>query len=283
MDIASGKIGFTKMYGLYGRSGRESYFRTQALHKKTRMRQLALSTSIFINSNVSRKKYIDELNYLSDLYERHIFSSDNSEERKSILQMMGKEIKYLEYQEHLCRYKLYQQYALIETNNRGMDNIDYVLKGVGIVVGLSQIVAGIGLIAGATITVFGIPVGYVAGAGLVVHGFGAIQENTMALIKDDPNYKGLVRLGYENTFEYLGSSKTTGSLVYAGVDLSLSAHALLSRTLKPDAWRLFHHINEDYVYGYKLMSGYALGFEITADGLTIKSAYDIYNNPNYNK
>ncbi|MBC8952678.1 hypothetical protein Xenpb_01394 [Xenorhabdus sp. PB62.4] len=65
------------------------------------MRQLALSTSIFINSNVSRKKYIDELNYLSVLYERHIFSSDNSEERESILQMMGNEIKYLEYQEHL--------------------------------------------------------------------------------------------------------------------------------------------------------------------------------------
>ncbi|WP_420497497.1 DUF4225 domain-containing protein [Xenorhabdus griffiniae] len=77
--------------------------------------------------------------------------------------------------------------------------------------------------------------------------------------RNRPN-KGLVRLGYENTFEYLGSSKTTGSLVYTGVDLSLSAHALLSRTLKPDAWRLFHHINEDYVHGYKLMSGYALGF-----------------------
>ncbi|WP_240042200.1 DUF4225 domain-containing protein [Photorhabdus khanii] len=90
-------------------------------------------------------------------------------------------------------------------------------------------------------------------------------------------YKGYLRQGYEKGFESLGFDKKTGNLVYGGVDIALSGYGLLRNILKPEAWRLFKYINQDYIRSYKNMNGYALGFEIGVDGITIKSTYDSYN------
>lgn len=75
--------------------------------------------------------------------------------------------------------------------------------------------------------------------------------------------------------------KCTGSLVYGGVDLLLSGYGLYMGVLRKDAWKLFYYINTDYVHSYQQASGFSLLFEAVADSVTIKSAYDVYNDPEY--
>ncbi|MDC9597592.1 DUF4225 domain-containing protein [Xenorhabdus anantnagensis] len=205
--------------------------------------------------------------------------------KRQILSVMETDIYDIRYQEHVLQYGNYEQYASVEIRKRseGLGFYDYVLKGIGLIAGVAQVITGAGIILAGDASVIGAPLGTVAGAWLVLHGVSNTQENLGAIIHDDPGYNGFARIGYEYISESLGYSKKTGSLVYGGVDLALSGYGLFRSTLKEDAWKLFRYINDDYVRGYQLMNGYSLGFEAVADGVTIKSANDMYNDPNYNK
>ncbi|WP_323863743.1 DUF4225 domain-containing protein [Xenorhabdus cabanillasii] len=284
MDIVFGMIGFIKMYGTHIQST-EKYYATQAMIKKAELEKIARSSSRFIKSQYLRYKYLNEIKEDSERFVSELRKYPDPEIKRKILSVMDSEIQDLRYQEHVLQYGNYEQYAAIEIrkNSDGLGIFDYILKGVGIVVGALQVATGIGIMLAGDASILGAPLGTVAGAFLIVHGISAIDENLGAIITGHSSYSGFARVGYENTFESLGFNKTTGSLVYAGVDLALSGYGLFRAVLKEDAWKLFRYINTDYVRGYQQMSGYALGFEVMADGITIKSTYDIYNDPNYNK
>ncbi|MBE8596044.1 DUF4225 domain-containing protein [Xenorhabdus sp. BG5] len=258
------------------------YYVTQVPLAAKRLNEVALSSSRFIRNEYVRNKFLNEVKKYSQYYLDMHKGSDYIDLKQEALSALNAETENLIRQENLLKYNFYKQYATIEIRKK-LDFSDYILKGIGIIVGGTQISTGIAIMSAGDTTGVGAVVGNIAGAGLIVHGIGNIQENLGAIIENDADFKGYLRYGYEYATEFLGYSKKTGSLVYGGVDLALSGYGLFRNTLKPEAWRLFHHINQDYVRSYQLMQGYALGFEIMADGITIKSAYDIYNNPDYNK
>lgn len=93
-----------------------------------------------------------------------------------------------------------------------------------------------------------------AGLTLTIHGINSITENGVSLYTNDPDYKGFASRWYEEGAVALGYTKAHGDLVYAGVDIAFSGFGLFKQALKPDAWRLFRYVNEDFLIGYKTMT-----------------------------
>ncbi|MBC8953311.1 DUF4225 domain-containing protein [Xenorhabdus sp. PB62.4] len=266
----------------YYQNRESDYYLSMALTTQRSLIEVSLSASRFLKNFHIRNKFLHEIKNYAEHHINNLKNTSSLDIKKQSMQELKTERDYLLRQENSLKHATYQQHATIEIRKK-LDFFDYVLKGVGIIVGGAQITTGVSIIGAGYTSVYGATIGYIAGAGLIVHGVSNIQENFGAIVENDANFKGYLRLGYENAAEYYGYSKKTGSLVYAGVDLALSGYGLLRSTLKPEARRLFHYMNNEYVYNYELMSGYALGFEVLADGITIKSANDIYNDPDYNK
>ena len=228
-----------------------------------------LSAARFLKTGRSKIEFKNELTGFTNNQLELLRGNYNSERKKLALQYLQQERKFLITQENLLRDKQATQYAAIEIKN---DNgvLFYVLKGVGFIAGIIQISVGAGLLLAGSVTV----VGAIAGAALIIHGIGAIEENGMSLYTDNPDYKGYLRQSYENGAQALGFTAAQGDLVYGGIDLVLSGYGLTRNILKPDAWRLFKSINSDYIRGFRAMPPTSLLIEIGVDGLTIKSAYD---------
>ncbi|OTA19235.1 hypothetical protein Xbed_02632 [Xenorhabdus beddingii] len=263
---------------MYDSKSRENdYYNNMVSVTSRSLKEISLSASSLIKNIPIRRRFENEIFNFS---KHHVNIAKNTklpEIKKQAMLDLKKERDNISFQANAVKNNLTKQYAHIEIR-RKLDFNDYMLKAVGIVIGTTQVITGISM---ASSKVSG-TVGTLAGAGLVVHGFGSIEENVGAIIENNVFYKGHFRRGYEYSAELLGFSRTAGSLVYAGVDLTLSGYGLFRSALKPEAWRLFYYINTDYVFGYQLMNGYGLFLEISADLITIKSAYDIYNDPNYN-
>lgn len=258
--------------GYSGSQGRlNDYYGSQVLYEAGKVEQHALSASKFIKNSVVRMQFVNEVK----AFTRHCIdglSCTNSDmAKKAILDSLRTERQFLATQENMMRYDKAKQYASLEIKkDKDTGFWFYVLKGVGIVAGVAQVVVGGIILLGGSLTV----VGAIAGTALILHGASNIEENALALYYDDPDYKGFARRGYEYGASALGFDPRIGSMVYGGVDLALSGYGALRHVLKPDAWRLFRYINTDFIRSYKTMSGTALGFEMTVDGLVIKSIYD---------
>lgn len=243
------------------------------------LKESALTASQLINNSRLR---IDFINNMSLFIENkmEILNGDYSENsKKEAITYLKEERSNLIHQEYMIRQKKITQNMTIEIKKEN-DVWSYIVKGVFILGGVSQVVAGLGMVgAGLTscATVVGCVVGVAsitAGVTLVIHGMNFITENGVSLYRNDPNYKGFASKWYEEGAVALGYTKAHGDLVYAGVDISLSGYGLFKHVLKPDAWRLFHYINTDFLTGYQTMTRPALGLEMFVDDFTVLSVSD---------
>ncbi|PHM33425.1 hypothetical protein Xmau_04532 [Xenorhabdus mauleonii] len=239
----------------------------------------ALTSSKFLDSFLVKQRFQNEVKKFTD-HKLDIISSKSSSESSKLqaIQDLKQEKSYLTNQENIIRHEKAKKYAYIEIKKEN-DAYTYVLKGIGLISSAVQFITGVALVTATTPTA----VGYVAGSFLIVQGAGSFEENLTSLLNNDAEYKGYLRRGYEDTFEFFGSDKRTANLVYGGVDIALSGYGVFRNVLKPEAWRLFYYIKDDYVASYKTMGGYALTLEISADVVTLKSIYDAYNDTDIKK
>ncbi|KLU17299.1 MULTISPECIES: DUF4225 domain-containing protein [Xenorhabdus] len=255
------------------------YFSAMGALTARSVTEAALSASLFLDNFITKQKFKSEIKKFTDHNLDIILSKSSTQSSKSqAIKDLKKEKLYLSQQESILRNKIIQKYAVIEIKKE-LDFFTYVLKGIGLVAGGFQLITGTAMVTTTSQTV----VGYVAGSALIVHGMGNIEENLISLLNNDADYKGYLRKGYEHAFSFIGSDNKTANLVYGGVDIALSGYGVFRNVLKPEAWRLFNYIKDDYIASYKIMSGYALTFEMLADGVTLKSTYDSYNDPQNSK
>jgi len=71
----------------------------------------------------------------------------------------------------------------------------------------------------------------------------------------------------------LGRSEEEANIAYGSMDIGLSVHALSRHVLKPDSWKLFRHVEADYVRSYKTMGAGALSLEVFTDLKTVEQIY----------
>lgn len=198
-------------------------------------------------------------------------STTSISEKQSAFQALRQEQDYLNNQVGQLNSGRAKVYAAIEfvKNN---DILTYVLKRVGIISGVVQFALGASIAATAGWT----GIGVVAGAALMIHGVGLVEENIVSLIRKNDGYKGILIRGYESAAQSLGFNKAVGDLVYGGVNLGLSGYTLGRYVLKPEAWRLFHYISNDYSRHYKQMNGFALAIQAGTSGWKLYSTLKEY-------
>jgi len=242
--------------------------------------EIGLTASQFIKNSRVR---IDFRNDLSHFVENQleILNGDYSAiKKKQAMSYLKQERDYLSHQEFLLRYK--KAILAVSITIECVKEVAgiagyYVVKGIGVYAGYAQITAGIALIGGSYTTGPGAIVGNVAGVALVVHGLGAIEENVMSLYNHNPDYKGILRRGYERASTYAGFSSQQGDILYGGIDLALSGYGLFRNVILPEKNRLFYWMYNDTIVGFKDMKGPALTMEMLIDVLTVSGMNDSKN------
>ncbi|PJG57994.1 DUF4225 domain-containing protein, partial [Aeromonas cavernicola] len=148
-------------------------------------------------------------------------------------------------------------------------SLDVAQKGVGVVAGAAQIYAG-GTLCYASLGVlcatFGVP--------LMAHGANNVYENGRNLLEGRSDTEGPVRDLYQSAAKAMGGSDREGNIAYGVSDLGMSAYGITRMVLKPDSWRLFRYVREDYVRAYEQTSKQALYLEAASDFYTTKSTLE---------
>lgn len=162
-------------------------------------------------------------------------------------------------------------YALAQ-REKSNSSMKIILKQVGFVGGGLQVFGGYGICnasLGLACASIGVP--------MIVHGKENMWENAYYLVLRQNPSSAPLRESYRYIASLLGGNARHADIAYSAVDLTLSAGAAFKYGLKPDAWKLFRYIQEDYIIGWKTMSAAGLSTELVADSATGYSLYQIFN------
>ncbi|ANI31851.1 hypothetical protein PL78_18750 [Yersinia entomophaga] len=175
---------------------------------------------------------------------------------------------------HMGNAKLY---AIVERKKEQNSITNIILKQVGFVSGWLKIIGGGGI----CYTSLGAACSYL-GSPLLLHGSENVWENGYYLLyREDPSLVPL-RNVYRQSARILGGDDKDGDIAFSIGDLSLSAGSLFRSVLKKDAWKLFHHIREDYIIGWRDMGAAGLISEVTGDSTVGLSLYQLINGSSTN-
>lgn len=175
---------------------------------------------------------------------------------------LNEEINILKTQCEQLLFDKMTQYVLLEKESLNR-KVNLIIKQIGFVSGGTQVFSGVGVCAvslGSACTAFG--------AQLITHGINNIYENGYWLLFRK-NKTGYTRLFYHQLANRLGYSKGVADNAYALVDIGISAYGMGRMILKKDSYRLFRHINTDYIRGWQEMGTVPLAVEITGDISTL--------------
>ena len=199
--------------------------------------------------------------------------SGNGSQGEKILALdyLQQEQEYLERQVTWLQSKQVKPAASVEI--RIVNGVlSYIVKSIGLIGGVLQIVSGGFLVLAGSPTVVGSAVGVM----LILHGATNVWENGRSLFFGDDDATGPATYLYGEAANLLGFDRSYGKLAFAGIDLGLSAVALFGTKLVPDAWRLFRYLPSDYEMGFRTMSTLELYAEIFPDAATLYSGTQTY-------
>jgi hypothetical protein len=251
------------------------YFFTMANLEARQLHNLAQSVSAFhLKDGLVRIQFQKEIRSFINAQLSTIRAATTDTECQTCIQNLKQEREHLSFQDRLLRTGEAKLQAAVQFVRKD-ENWGYIINGVGIVLSSLQTIAGVGVMFGSIAT--GNIVGAGFGAMLFLHGINGIEESYKNLRFGRSDSTGFLKGTYISTAEFLGFERKTGELAYSSIDLVLSAYGMTRFILKPESWRLFHHMNADYVRGITLMSKTELAFEVYSDGMAIKSIYDSYN------
>ncbi|WP_434680284.1 DUF4225 domain-containing protein [Pseudomonas sp. R1-18] len=125
-------------------------------------------------------------------------------------------------------------------------SFDVTTKAFGLGAGALQVTSGVGVCYVSVGTLC-----FTLGVAMIAHGTNNIYENGRNLYEGRSDVEGPVRKGYQALAELSGKQTCAGSILYGSVDLGMSAYGLTKFVTKPEAWRLFRHLPNDYIRAYK--------------------------------
>lgn len=168
-------------------------------------------------------------------------------------------------------------FVIAERHREKNSLLTITLKRVGFVSGGLQIIGGGGI----CVASLGAACGSL-GTPLLAHGIENMWENGYYLLyREDPESMPL-RNAYRSAAAILGGDNSDGDIAYSVGDLSLSAASLFRSVLKPDSWKLFRYIKDDYIIGWKEMGGAGLISEMAGDSASGFSIYQLINGQSTN-
>ncbi|RZN46509.1 DUF4225 domain-containing protein [Escherichia sp. E13S3] len=247
------------------------FFRSQGEFEAESLKKLTITASGFIKNDKVRYDFVTNIEAFTEAQLTCISGSGSQGEKTLALNYLQQEQEYLEKQVIWLQSKQVQPAASVEV--RIINGVlSYIVKSIGLIGGVLQIVSGGVLLAVGSPTV----VGSAVGAMLILHGVTNVWENGNSLFLGNDNATGPATYIYGEVANLLGYDRSYGKLAFAGIDLALSATTLFGTKLVPDAWRLFRYIPSDYEMGFRTMSAMELSAEIFPDAATLYSGTQTY-------
>lgn len=257
----------------------KNYYLEMALAESYELGRLANRASAFYFKNAQARFSFQK--EIDDLINRHISTcreAETQEGQRNAYVCLKAEKSSLQQQYESLQLNRVKKALYIEiTNENGI--FTYVVKGIGLIAGISQVVAG-------ATTVISSRGSNVAGYLLVSHGANNIYENGYFLINGEDD-TGPVRDLYRMLANKAGYDNRIADIVYGGVDLVLSVHglfftkklvsdrrSLMNYEYGPDTLRLFHALDSEFVMAIKQMGKLSLSLEILGDAVTISGIWD---------
>lgn len=163
-------------------------------------------------------------------------------------------------------------FALIKKEKDRNSVTNIVLAQVGFVSGGLQVIGGYGICEvslGAACASLGGP--------LMAHGAENLWENAHYLVMREETAITPLKDAYIYAAEKLGQSEDSGKIAYSIGDITLSMGGGFRNALKPDAWKLFRYIKDDYIIGWKTMGTAGVTSEIVGDSASGYSIHKIVN------
>ncbi|QKJ86541.1 DUF4225 domain-containing protein [Paramixta manurensis] len=248
-----------------------SYYLTMANLEANQLTGVANTISlIHLKDGFVRIQFQDNIKSFINAQINAIRYAKSEKECQVCLQNIQQEREYLTIQDRMLRSgeaALHASIALVKTG----DVWGYIIKGVAVVLSGLQIAAGIGVMM--TLN----PAGLVFGAMLTAHGFNGVQESFENMKNETDSSVGFLKEGYRIIAQFIGCDRRMGEIAYHSMDIALSAYGIFRLTLKPQSWRLFHYLNQDYVRNFNNMTSLELGIEIGNDTASVKSIYELIN------
>lgn len=249
----------------------DSFLIYQAEHETESVREIGIAASGLIKHDEVRYSFITDLESFIEAQLKCIKGNHSHTEKSLALKYLQLEQEYLQKQINWIQSKQVQPAASVEV--RIINGVlSYVVKSIGLLGGIIQMAAGGMLILCGSPTLLGSAMGVM----LILHGATNAWENYNPLFLGNDNAQGLMTTLYGEVAHSLGYDRAYGKIAFAGIDLGLSATALLGTKLVPYAWRLFDYIPSDYERGFRTMSSLELAFEFLPDTATLYSGAQTY-------
>jgi len=263
MDIYTGS--FTKR--------NENYFLVMARLEADALLHTAKRASYLVLKNYfNRGRFEHEIQNFCESQLAALKTAKNDTKRKICVANLVQEKRFLEKQSAQVRTGSAKLHASVVVTQDHKGVWSYLIDGVGVVLGGLQVVGGVGLISTSLAT--GNVIGVVAGTFLILHGINSTQEGAGNIMHKKSDTIGFMRDAYILSAEFMGFKGSVGAIAFSVMDLSLSGYGMARLALKPDTWRLFRYMNNDFIINIKTMSKTALTIEAYNDGWAIKSVMD---------
>lgn len=247
------------------------FLRSQGEFEAGALKKLTVTASGFIKNDKVRYDFVTNIEAFTESQLECISGNGSQTEKVMAVTYLQQEQEYLEQQVTWLQSKQVKPAASVEV--RIVNGVlSYIVKSIGLIGGVLQVVSGGFLVLAGSPTVVGSAVGVM----LVLHGVTNIWENGNSLFFGDDDAIGPATYIYGEAANLLGFDRPYGKLAFAGIDLGLSAVALFGTKLVPDAWRLFRYLPSDYEMGFRTMSALELSAEIFPDAATLYSGTQTY-------
>lgn len=219
---------------------------------------------LYFSVAVARQAFLEEIKKLTDYLLSEVRSGCFS--AAGALDIIKQEISFLkEQQSQLINEKLIF-YAAIETERKdAITNL--ILKQAGFIGGGLQVFAGFGICKatlGIACSAYGAP--------LIAHGINNAYENGYYLIFHQSK-TGYVKELYRAVAHQAGITGGNSDYIYNIADIALSGYGLGRNVLREDTFRLYRHLNDDFIRGWKTMGKTALLVEAYVDGAALAGIY----------
>lgn len=163
-------------------------------------------------------------------------------------------------------------FVIAERERERHSGTTIALKNIGFISGSLQFIGGMGTCFSslkAACQKYGVP--------LMVNGAENTWENGYYLLyHEDPRFIP-VRQAYRSIAKFLGGEDKWGDIAFSSVDIGLSLGSMSSLIPRPDAWRLFHSIRDDFFRSWRSMGAAGLGAEAVGNASSGFSIYRLLN------
>jgi Protein of unknown function (DUF4225) len=92
---------------------------------------------------------------------------------------------------------------------------------------------------------------------------------------NEPHSEGMIADGVMSMAEFMGFSRESGLGAYKGVSLVANVYGIYGLLYKPNAWRLFNHMPNDFYRKVDSMSRQKLTIKVIGWGLKTKVVFDL--------